>query len=119
LTQIFISQVRDDRPTEQAEQIAATDGKNWDVLPEFSPDGKRIYFLSQRDGFRCLWTQPLDAATKKPVGAPVPVYHLHSARRTPMTVRQGQVSISLARDKIVFTMEERTGNIWLAELEAR
>jgi hypothetical protein len=32
-------------------------------------------------------------------------------------VRPGQRAISIARDHVVFTMEERTGNLWMAELD--
>jgi len=61
--------------------------------------------MSLRDGFECLWVQRLDPAAKTPPGAPFPVYHFHSARRSPAYVRPGQRAISMARDKIVFTME--------------
>ena len=35
-----------------------------------------------------------------------------------MSVGWGELQISVARDKIVFNMSERTGNIWLAKLES-
>ncbi|MBI1787648.1 MAG: PD40 domain-containing protein [Acidobacteria bacterium] len=118
-TQILIAPMHQDRPASGSELIRVTDRSAWDVLPDFSPDGHLLYFMSQRDGARCLWVQRLDPATKQPLGTPQPVHHFHSARRSPLYVRSGQVAISIARDKVVFTMEERLGNIWMAELEAQ
>ena len=41
-----------------------------DLCPIWSPDGNLLYFLSERDGFRCIWGQKLDPASKRPLGAP-------------------------------------------------
>jgi len=117
-TMIFILPIREHAATEQ-DLIAATDGSGYDILPEFSPDGNLLYFFSQRDGARCLWAQRLDPATKRPAGPPFPVQHFHSARLSTLTVKPGQRAISVARDKIVFTMDEHLGNIWMADSEAR
>ena len=46
---------------------------DWLGSPRWSPDGNRLYHLSRRDGFYCVWAQPLDALTKAPRGEPVPV----------------------------------------------
>jgi len=73
--------------------------------------------LALKDGSRCLWYLRLDPATKKPVGPLTPLYHVHRARLS-MTLLSGfQVTLSVARDKVVFPLEELTGNIWMAKLE--
>ena len=115
--QIFVAPVREGPPVPNSELIAVTDGQSLDRLPEFSPDGGLIYFMSMRDGYDCLWALRLDRGTKKPAGTPFQVQHFHSARRSPAWVRPGQRAISIARDQVVFTMEERTGNLWMAELD--
>ena len=66
-----------------------------------------------RDGSDCIWMQQLDPATKKPVGAPQDLYHLHAARRT--TLPFPAFGFSVARDKAVFPLREVTGNIWMAK----
>ena len=48
--------------------------------PAWSPDGRFLYFISERDGFRCVWARPLDAATKRPIGDAFAVRHFHAAR---------------------------------------
>ena len=40
---------------------------------------------------------------------------MHSARRSIGHIAPGFAEISVARDRIVFPLAERTGNIWIAE----
>ncbi len=83
--------------------------------PRWSPDGGLLYYQSTRDGFRCIWAQRLDRDTKRPVGEPFGVYHSHSARRSIGNIAGPQhVWLSVA-DKMVFSMREITGNIWMME----
>ncbi len=92
--------------------IPVTDGDNLDDKPRWSPDGNLLYFTSERDGFRCIWAQRLDAVSKRPVGAPFGVYHFHTSRRSLMNVGLGPLEISVARNALVFNLGEITGNIW-------
>jgi hypothetical protein len=79
-----------------------------------------LYFLSERDGFRCIWAQRLHSSTKQPLGPLLPVYHFHSPRRSLLNVGDsGVVGLGVARDKLVFTLGERTGNIWMATMEGQ
>ena len=52
-------------------------GRNDRPAAAWSPDGRLVYLLLDRDGFRCLWAQRLDAATKQPLGTPFAVQHWH------------------------------------------
>ena len=89
-----------------------------DCWPFWSPDGRLLYFLSHRDGFRCVWAQPLDFETKHPVGSPISVLHIHSARRSLLNWRSsGEMGMSLTPDALVFSLLDITGNIWMAEME--
>jgi Tol biopolymer transport system component len=45
----------------------------------WSPDGRILYFVSSRDGTRCLYAQRLDPRGR-PVGEPVAVQHFHGIR---------------------------------------
>jgi hypothetical protein len=91
----------------------------WLEFPEFSaydsawsPDETLSYDISNRDGFNCVWAQRVDPLTKRPVGPPIPVYHSHEAR-----LEIG--SLCIGRDRMIFTLTERTGNIWIAEWTGR
>ena len=50
--------------------IQITDGKQWDDKPRWSPDGKTIYFLSDRQGFFNLWGIHFDPVKGHPQGEP-------------------------------------------------
>jgi Tol biopolymer transport system component len=80
-------------------------------LRAWSPDGSLVYGDSDHDGFKCLWAQRLDSTTKRPIGPPISILHEHGAGRSVFT----SASISVARDRMVFTLAERTGNIWMAQ----
>ena len=82
--------------------------------PMWSSDGSLVYYTSYRDGFRCIWAQPLDNRTKRPSGPPAAVYHFHSARLSLRNAGLDHFKIAVARDKLVFNMGELRGNLWIA-----
>ena len=82
-------------------------GETW---PQWSPNGNLLYFTSNRDGLRCIWAQALDPKTKRPTGEPFAVLHLHGAL---LRMRGGMGQLAVARNKLAFSLEERTGNIWM------
>jgi dipeptidyl aminopeptidase/acylaminoacyl peptidase len=87
---------------------------DWLNSPRWSPDGTKLYHLSRRDGFYCIWAQPLDPATKVARGEPVAVQHLHRSPR--LTAPRGMFQISVARHRLVFNALQRTGDILMAQL---
>jgi eukaryotic-like serine/threonine-protein kinase len=106
-------------PVAADQWVALTDGKTWDDKPRWSPDGHSIYFISERDGFRCIWRQALDPLTGKPSGEPGAVYHFHRARLSMMNVNIGPLSIAVSRGRLVFSLCELTGDAWMEVFERR
>ena len=49
---------------------AITQGMGYDAQPRFSPDGKRIAFVSDRDGAIALWTLALDGGEPQKLASP-------------------------------------------------
>lgn len=97
---------------------ATTERSNADGRVAWSPDGNLLYFVSERDAFRCIWAQRLDPTTKRPVDPPFAVYHLHqTARRLSHNV--GRIGLAVGPDKIVFALEEMRGNVWMRDLASR
>ena len=95
--------------------IAVTDGNEMDREAKWSPNGDLLYFLSERDGFRCIWAQRLDHKTKHAEGAPFPVYHFHHTQQSLTNLGSpGKVGLSVTDGGLLFSMAETTGNIWIA-----
>ncbi|MBM3797033.1 MAG: hypothetical protein FJW31_23980 [Acidobacteria bacterium] len=99
------------------EWVQVTDGKSLDRNPAWSPDGTLLYFLSERDSFRCVWAQHLDARTRRPLGQPFAVAHFHNAPSSLGNIDgPGQVSVMVSADRLVYSAAELTANIWVTEL---
>ena len=96
----------------EAERIAVAGPGSWVDKPRWSPDGNVLYYVSDRDGFLCIWSCRLDPATKRPARDPKAVLHFHHGRSSLGTVYG--LEISVAVDKLVFNLGEGSGNIWMA-----
>jgi Tol biopolymer transport system component len=95
--------------------IQITDGNHMDREVKWSADGGMLYFLSERDGFRCIWAQRLDPKTRHASGDPFPVYHFHHSQQSLTSLGSpGKVGLSVTSDGLLFSLAETTGNIWLA-----
>ncbi|MGD0776818.1 MAG: protein kinase [Candidatus Solibacter sp.] len=115
--QVFVAPIDGPLPAPRARWIAVTDGASEEMEPAWSPNGELLYFLSDRDGFRCIWARRLNGATKQPAGEAFAVLHFHRARRSlrRMTGTTGLIGLSVAPGRMVFSFGELTGNIWLEE----
>jgi Tol biopolymer transport system component len=111
----FVAPFHDTLPALRREWIPITDGTATTDAPRWSPDGRLIYYVSDRDGFRCIWAQRLDSATKQPIGPPVPVQHFHSRHQAIANMNLFAIDLALARDKLFFNIGELKGNIWSAD----
>src|SRR5579885_37661 len=114
VTQEMIIPFRPPSKPAAGDWIPVTDGATFDDTPRWSPDGKLLYYLSDRDGFRCVWAQRLHPQTMHPLGAPFPVQHFHTMRSSPRNVDLSALDIFVAEDKMVINLGETRGNIWLA-----
>ncbi|MCU1234869.1 MAG: serine/threonine protein kinase [Candidatus Solibacter sp.] len=115
--QIFVTRTDGALPVPREGWIAVTDGANDELEPAWSPNGELLYYLSDRDGFRCIWARRVDRATGMPAGEAFGVAHFHRARRSlkRMTSTTGLTGLSVAPGRMVFSFGELTGNIWLLE----
>lgn len=98
----------------QSEWIPITDGSGWDDKPHFSHNDKLLFFTSDRDGYRCIWAQPL-SSSMHPIGKPWPVYHSHGSGRSIGNTSIGTLELGVGPNMIVFNQQEFTGDIWLLD----
>ena len=89
-------------------------GKRWDDKPRWSPDGRTIYFVSDRGGFFNVWAIRFDSAKGKPVGEPFRVTSFESPELM-VSDAIPKVDFSLTQNRFVLTMEQRSGSIWLLD----
>ncbi|MEP6848773.1 MAG: winged helix-turn-helix domain-containing protein [Acidobacteriota bacterium] len=94
--------------------IPITEGQYWDDKPRWSPDGKTIYFVSNRTGFFNVWKVPFDPLSGKPLDKPVRVTDFESPTQMIMP-NIVPMEMVLTHDKIVLPMMEASGGIWILE----
>ena len=89
-------------------------GKPWDDKPNWSPDGKTIYFVSARSGFFNVWGIRFDSTKGRSVGE---AFRVTAFENPGLMIPDliPLVQLSLNQDKLVLTMEERSGSIWVLD----
>jgi hypothetical protein len=93
-------------------------GRNtWVGAPRWSPNGRTLYYLSDRDDFTCVWAQPLDPDIKEPVGDPFPVAHAHASSMKMAPIQRGAWTLEVGSGRLVFNASEMIGNVYTAMLE--
>jgi eukaryotic-like serine/threonine-protein kinase len=90
-------------PAAGGEPVQVTQGEHLDWNPVWSPDGRHLYFISDRSGSMNVWKVPIDEASGKVLGEPQPV----------TTSSQSIGLLSLSRDglKIVYATDEGKSNL--------
>jgi eukaryotic-like serine/threonine-protein kinase len=110
---LWVAPVRNGNAAGESEWVKVA-GSGDNRRPWWSPDGNLLYFISLMDGFRCIWAQPLDRSSKRPVGQPFAVHHFHSARIRPVD-GLALFGPAIVPDGIIFSLEDETANIWITE----
>jgi Tol biopolymer transport system component len=113
--QIFVAPFRGPQSVPVEDWVPLSDGSGMDRNVAWSPNGAMLYFFSDRDGFRCVWAQPLDPATKKPLGSAFNVVHFHQASRS---MFDAGFNIGVTSNSLVFALSDLAGNVWMIEPDA-
>jgi len=94
--------------------IGITNGKHWDDKPRWSPDGKVIYFISGRSGFFNVWAIHFDPSRGDPIGIPFAVTNFDNPSRM-MPEHEPSVDLSVTQNKLLLTLQHRSGSIWMLD----
>ena len=93
---------------------AVSEGTFWDDKPRWSPDGRMIYFVSNRSGFLNVWGRRFDPATGKPSGDPFRVTNLENpSERVSSPVNT--MELAIAPNQMVLPIVEASGSVWVLE----
>jgi Tol biopolymer transport system component len=96
----------------QSEWITVAERPGPNPRPWWSPDGNVVYYLSGAAGQVDIWARRLDPKTKQPRGEAFIVYSPPAQRGLQAGHPFGP---ALGSQRLLFSMLERTGNIWIAE----
>ena len=80
----------------------------------WSPDGRIIYYVSERKSFFNVWGIHFDPATRKPEGEPFQVTTFDNPRLMVADVLP-TVGLSLTEDKLVVTVAQVSENLWVLD----
>jgi Tol biopolymer transport system component/DNA-binding winged helix-turn-helix (wHTH) protein len=101
-------------PASGGEWTRLTEGRYWDDKPRWAPDGRTLYFLSNRAGFFNVWGIRIDSARGRPIGEPFRV----TAFESPGPIIMPEITtmeIALSADRLVLPIMEASGGIWILE----
>jgi Tol biopolymer transport system component len=89
---------------------AITDGTSHDDKPRWSPNGRIVYFLSNRSGRWNVWARRFDPNAGQPVGDLFQVTHFDTPDYEVMFDQVIQMAVT--RHSLVLPMAETSGAIW-------
>lgn len=101
-------------PTAGGAWQAITDGTWFDDKPRWGPDGKILYFVSNRTGVANVWGRRFVSATGVASGEPFAVTSFRSSqfRLTPRTV---QMDIAVTATHLLLPISESRSEIWMPD----
>ena len=108
----------DGPPGDARETVPLAEADHYLDSPAWSPNGRWLYYLSERSGWTAIAARELDPLTKRPVGPEREVY-VSAEARNPLNFPRGNGTVRVAADRIIFNVTETTGNIYLARPKSR
>jgi Tol biopolymer transport system component/DNA-binding winged helix-turn-helix (wHTH) protein len=101
-------------PASGGEWRAITDGRAYDDKPHWAPDGRTIYFASDRGGLWNVWARRFDPTTGTPVGDPFRVTSFDSPRQT-LATHLSRMQFAITANHLFLPLTETSGELWMLE----
>jgi eukaryotic-like serine/threonine-protein kinase len=96
--------------------IPITSESEFSDRPQWSSDGKTVFYLSSRDGFSCIWGQHFDLESGKVSSPPFAMMHFHNPRFSPNVVVYRNFNLSVAGDSVYLNVGEINTSVWTGVL---
>jgi serine/threonine protein kinase/Tol biopolymer transport system component len=117
-SRIFVAPVPQEGSIVISSSIAVTEPDSWSDKPRWSPDGKTLYYLSERDGFVCVWRLAMSTRlTGDTLGiahfSPEAVYHNHRGRYDLHHLSRPAQGLGVSVNSVVLNIPDINGKIWL------
>jgi Tol biopolymer transport system component len=94
--------------------IPISDGQSFDDKPRWAPDGRAVYFVSDRNGYLNLAGRRFDPAQGKPVGEAFPLTSFDSPRHgLPSSI--SQIEFAITRHHLFLPLTDSEGDIWVLD----
>jgi Tol biopolymer transport system component len=100
--------------TRHAQTIAGAE--HWNDKPRWTADGRAVVYVSDRDGFTCIWKQQVSPAIGI-VGSPQAVVHFHREQLSPAHLSRVAFDLSVSHDSVLYNAGDLRSNIWIARPE--
>jgi len=101
-------------PSSGGEWIPITSGNRWNDKPRWAPDGKTIFFISDRGGYFNVWGQRFDSEGGRLHGEPFQVSDFHFPEVILSNVVELELALSQTRLALPLT-RVHSENIWALE----
>lgn len=108
----------DSAPGEARGSITVAQADHFLGQPDWSPNGRWLYYLSEKNGRCSIFARELDPRTKVPLGVEREFLDT-TVNRLWLNFPIGNGAIAVAADRIVFEAARMTGNISLARPKKR
>jgi Tol biopolymer transport system component/DNA-binding winged helix-turn-helix (wHTH) protein len=101
-------------PASGGEWTAVTDSNYWNDKPRWSPDGRTMYFVSNRSGFLNVWGRRYDPETGTPVGDPFRVSYFDTPSKR-LSSPMSTFDLAIGPNHLIVPVVQTSGAIWILE----
>jgi Tol biopolymer transport system component/DNA-binding winged helix-turn-helix (wHTH) protein len=94
--------------------VRVSDLPAWDDKVRWAPDGRALYWASDRTGRFNVWGRRFDPVAGKPVGAAFPMTSLDNPQQgLPASIKG--LEIALTADRLIAPIIEAAGGVWIID----
>jgi Tol biopolymer transport system component len=102
-------------PSSGGEWIPIVTGSDWNDKPRWAPDGKTIFFVSNRGGFFNVWGQRFNIEEGRTVGEPFRVSNFRLPGKT-ILEEVVELELTLSQTQLALPLTQFFGqNVWVLE----